>query len=101
MGDCKHLTSKCQKGWSVPASDMAKKSFNPVRKFIEQKKRSLNPEKSMITLSIGDPTVSGNLNPPVEAKEAVIDVILGTKGHGYAPSVGYETSRKAIADRYT
>ena len=48
----------------------------------------------------GDPTVFGNMNPPAEAKEAVIDVINGTKQHGYAPSVGYETSRQAVADLY-
>ena len=48
----------------------------------------------------GDPTVFGNMNPPPEAKEAVIAVVNGTQQHGYAPSVGYEASRQAVADLY-
>lgn len=91
---------KSEKSWSVKASDLAKNTLNPIRKLVDQMKLTPNPDKKMIALSIGDPTVFGNMNPPAEAKEAVIAVVHGTQQHGYAPSVGYEASRQAVADLY-
>ena len=40
--------------WSVPCSDMAKKTNNPIRKIIDEMKLEPNPEKDMIPLSIGE-----------------------------------------------
>lgn len=91
---------KCMTSWSVKASEIAKNTLNPIRRLVDQMKLTPHPDKKMIALSIGDPTIFGNMNPPDEAKEAVIDVVRGTKHHGYAPSVGYEASRQAIADLY-
>ena len=40
---------------------MAKKTFNPIRNIVESINLKPNPEKEMISLSIGDPTIFGNL----------------------------------------
>ena len=49
------------KQWKVSASTMAKNTFNPIRNILETMDLAPNPEKPMISLSIGDPTVFGNL----------------------------------------
>ena len=52
----------------------------------------------MIWLFTGDPTVFGNLPPADNAIEAVMEVTEAAKHNGYAPSVGYESTRTAIAN---
>jgi hypothetical protein len=47
--------------WNVSASLLSKKTFNPIRNIVETMNLKPNPDKAMITLSIGDPTVFGNL----------------------------------------
>lgn len=36
----------------------------------------------------GDPTVFGNLNPPKEAVDAVVESAVSGKHNGYLPAVG-------------
>lgn len=45
----------------------------------------------------GDPTVFGNLKPAPETIEAVQKALLEGKYNGYAPSVGFEEARQAVA----
>lgn len=43
-----------ERSWdSVDASDFAKKTFNPIRVFVEDPDLQPNPEKDVISLSIG------------------------------------------------
>ena len=42
-----------RKRWEVPASSMAKKTFNPIRSIVDHMKIEPNPEKEMIKLSLG------------------------------------------------
>lgn len=46
----------------------------------------------------GDPTVYGNLAPAKEAIQALVDSALSGAHNGYAPSVGYDKARKAVAE---
>lgn len=39
--------------WSVRASEMSKKTFNPIRAIVDTMKATPNPKKPMIALSIG------------------------------------------------
>lgn len=39
--------------WNVSASQIAQKTFNPIRSIVDGMKLSPNPEKPMIALSIG------------------------------------------------
>ncbi|XP_067007089.2 tyrosine aminotransferase [Anabrus simplex] len=83
--------------WQVPASDAARCTINPIRALVESLELRPNPDKQLIALSIGDPTLFGNLKPPQEAVEAVVKSLESSKYNGYAPSVGYQEAREAVA----
>ncbi|XP_020915561.1 tyrosine aminotransferase isoform X2 [Exaiptasia diaphana] len=85
-----------KKKWHVPASKTAKDTFNPIRAIVDTMKVQPNPDKKMIALSIGDPTVFGNLNPPKETVEAIVDSVRAGTNNGYAPSTGYLKTKQAI-----
>ena len=56
-------------GWSkIGCSSMAMKTFNPIRNIVESINLKPNPDKEMISLSIGDPTIFGNLVSSVTLK---------------------------------
>ncbi|XP_036604820.1 tyrosine aminotransferase [Trichosurus vulpecula] len=86
--------------WAVRASDMSKKTFNPIRAIVDSMKVEPNPNKTMISLSIGDPTVFGNLPTDSEVTQAMKDALDSGKYNGYAPSIGYLASREEIASYY-
>uniref|UniRef100_A0A8C6Z1X6 Tyrosine aminotransferase n=1 Tax=Nothoprocta perdicaria TaxID=30464 RepID=A0A8C6Z1X6_NOTPE len=85
--------------WAVRASEMSKKTFNPVRAIVDSMKVEPNPKKAMISLSLGktllffnfpkgDPTVFGNLPTNDEVTQAMKEVLDSGRYNGYAPSVG-------------
>jgi len=86
------------KSWNVPASQMAKNTFNPIRNIIESMKMEPNPAKKMISLSIGDPTTFGNLKPAENVVEAIAESVRSGKNNGYGPSTGFPAARQAVAD---
>ncbi|XP_049720382.1 tyrosine aminotransferase [Elephas maximus indicus] len=86
--------------WSVRPSEMSNKTFNPIRAIVDSMKVKPNPNKAMISLSIGDPTVFGNLPTDPEVTQAMKDALDSGKHNGYAPSTGYLSSREEIASYY-
>lgn len=63
---------KMETNWpKILASQMAENTFNPIRDIVESMNLKPNPEKEMISLSIGDPTVFGNLKPSDVSLEAI------------------------------
>ena len=72
----------------VRGSMMSKNTFNPIRNILETMTLTPNPEKKMISLSIGDPTVFGNLKPAKNVVEAIGLCVNSGKCNGYAPSTG-------------
>ncbi|GFG31578.1 hypothetical protein Cfor_08050, partial [Coptotermes formosanus] len=62
--------------------------------------RSFWNHKLKFLMFSGDPTVFGNLQPPVEVIEAVQESLLSIRYNGYAPSTGYHEAREAVA-RYS
>lgn len=88
------------KGWKITSSIQSKRTSNPIRKIVDQLKLPPNPSKKMIPLSIGDPTVFGNMPQPRELLDAVHASIDAGKFNGYAHSCGYPEARKAVALRY-
>ena len=68
--------------WRVNASIVAKNTFNPIRNILETMSIAPNPEKKMISLSIGDPTVFGNLLPAKEVVDAVHAALDSQKCNG-------------------
>lgn len=85
----------------VRASEMAKSTDNPIRKIVDGMKLTPNPQKKLISVSIGDPTVFGNLPLSEVVREAVVESINSGKFNGYAPSVGYEDARSALAEHHS
>jgi len=84
--------------WKVKASIVAKNTFNPIRNILETMDITPNPGKKMISLSIGDPTVFGNLKPPKEVVEAVKTSLESGLNNGYGPSTGFAPARQAVAE---
>ncbi|XP_053402805.1 tyrosine aminotransferase-like [Mercenaria mercenaria] len=80
--------------WKVQASDIARNTFNPIRSIVDGMKLTPNPKKDMIALSIGDPTVFGNLKVPEEIETSVIKSIRQHKYNGYGPSTGYNARER-------
>lgn len=88
-------------GWSVEASLVSKRTVNPIRRIVDTMKIVPHPEKQMIALSIGDPTIFGNLECPESAIDSVIKNVKGGKANGYPHAAGYEDARDAVARLYT
>ncbi|XP_075440029.1 tyrosine aminotransferase [Ascaphus truei] len=86
--------------WAVRASETSKRTFNPIRAIVDTMTATPNPTKPMIALSIGDPTVFGNLPTDDQVTRALKEAIDSQKYNGYAPSIGYQSSREVIAKYY-
>ncbi|XP_066933991.1 tyrosine aminotransferase-like [Clytia hemisphaerica] len=84
--------------WVVQSSDMAKRTVNPIRRIVDNMKIEPNPNLSTISLSIGDPTIFGNLLPHPNILKAIEESLRSHKNNGYAPAVGQTQARKAIAE---
>ena len=91
-------STRVRNDWKVNASVVAKNTFNPIRDVMETMKITPNPDKKMISLSLGDPTVYKNLNPAPEVVEAVRESLLSGLKNGYGPSTGFVEARKAVAE---
>ena len=87
-------------GAPLPASIMAQRTVNPIRGVVEKIDRSGHPEKDMVTLALGDPTLFGNFAPPPSAN-AVADSFAAASANGYTHSAGLPAARKAIAETYS
>lgn len=85
-------------GWSVQASCGALNTSNPIREIIETMNLSENPNKKVIPLSIGDPTIFGNLKPCKEILDALHKANASGKHYGYQTAAGMESAREAVAE---
>jgi hypothetical protein len=82
------------------ASSVARKTTNPIRNIVDRSRVTPNPEKALISLSLGDPTVFGNLNTAEQVIDAMKRVLESSKADGYAPVTGTKAAKEAIAKRY-
>lgn len=83
--------------WRVNASIVAKNTFNPIRNILETMDITPHPQKKMISLSIGDPTTFGNMQPAKVVTEAVKASLETGLNNGYGPSTGFLPAREAVA----
>ena len=86
-----------ERGWKVKASDGAMNTSNPIREIIETMNLAENPNKKVIPLSIGDPTIFGNLKPCAEILDAIQRANQCGKFYGYQTAAGLESAREAVA----
>lgn len=80
----------------ITASDASQRTSNPIRKITDGK-RVTKSTKPFIALSIGDPTVDGNLLPPTTAQNAIVKAIHSNKYNGYPMTIGIAPARAAVA----
>jgi len=86
-----------RESWSISSSAMAKRTVNPIRRIVDAMKIEPNPDYKVISLSIGDPTIFGNLLPHENMLTSVEKSLRTNKHNGYAPAVGEIKARKTIA----
>ncbi|XP_046843428.1 tyrosine aminotransferase-like isoform X4 [Xenia sp. Carnegie-2017] len=90
--------STCEpKDWDIPVSYTAQNTFNPIRNVVETMHIEENPQLEVIRLTVGDPTVFGNLPPSEECFRALCDAIKSGKNNGYKPAYGCKEARNAVA----
>eukprot|EP00178_Gracilaria_changii_P019057 TRINITY_DN554_c0_g1_i1.p1 TRINITY_DN554_c0_g1~~TRINITY_DN554_c0_g1_i1.p1 ORF type:complete len:849 (+),score=135.63 TRINITY_DN554_c0_g1_i1:1312-3858(+) len=87
--------------WNVHASDRSLRTINPIRNLVQNIDVKPNPDKELIRLSVGDPTVYGNLKVSEKAIAQFCEVIRSGKGNGYSMSMGSVEAREAVANRYS
>jgi tyrosine aminotransferase len=84
--------------WSLSPSKKAKRTSNPVRNIVDNLKPPTHlVNKPIISLSLGDPTVYGNLPCPDVLVDAVVRSAREQTATGYAPSNGILSARAALA----
>ncbi|KAI7895582.1 tyrosine aminotransferase [Mucor mucedo] len=84
--------------WKIKSSRTANQAHNPIRAIVDQLKLNPNVTKSLISLSIGDPTIFGNFNVDPSINEAVAKQLNSYQANGYPPADGTLQARKAIAE---
>ncbi|KAK9760236.1 hypothetical protein K7432_015972 [Basidiobolus ranarum] len=95
------MNSSTRKGeWNIAASKASQRAVNPIRRIVDNLKVSPHPQKAVISLALGDPTVFGNFRIDESCIEAVISKFRSHTANGYAPSTGLEVARDAIARKY-
>ncbi|CAG8719910.1 18003_t:CDS:2 [Dentiscutata erythropus] len=87
--------------WHVPASIVSKRTVNPIRETVFKMTAKPNPDKELISLSLGDPTIFGNFKIHENCIDAVIKQLQSHKANGYPPAFGCEEARKALAKKFS
>lgn len=87
--------------WEVHSSFCAKNTINPIRQIVDGLNLTPNKDKEVIPLSIGDPTVYGNLKLSSSVENAVLNSLQSNNHNGYGPSVGLKIARSAVATYVT
>jgi len=101
MSNDEAAASLPQPSEEIPASELSKRVFNPIRKIVDEIKFPEGQELEMIPLTLGDPTVFGNYQAPAPMIEDLIRNIKTFKFNGYVHSAGTRDARQAIAKRYS
>lgn len=85
--------------WDVIEPSLhSQNTVNPIRRIVDVMNVEPNPDKELIKLNIGDPTVSGILPTHPKVTQAVMDALTSGKYNGYGPAVGFPEVREALAE---
>jgi hypothetical protein len=83
--------------WSIKCSEFAKHTVNPIRRLVQSLNIKNNPDKPVISLSVGDPTILSDLEKPDILNDIVLECLKNKQNDGYTPSFGTDKARQAIA----
>ncbi|CAE7341158.1 Tat [Symbiodinium sp. KB8] len=92
--------AKRRKTWHIEPSAFSKRVHNPIRAIVDNIKKPDDPDKELIPLSLGDPTVFGNFKTPQYFVDKLQENLLSFKHNGYVHSAGPPAARAAVAARY-
>ncbi|CAK9294030.1 unnamed protein product [Gordionus sp. m RMFG-2023] len=100
--DFKSYENLSQKGFHkmITVSKRAANCINPPRAIFETLSVKPNPDKYLISLSQGDPSLHQLFPVHNEMMDAVINSVKSRQFNSYVPSVGLESARIAIANLY-
>ncbi|KAI8978001.1 tyrosine aminotransferase [Pilobolus umbonatus] len=92
--------SSDRRSWKIQPSKVSKQAHNPIRAIVDKLKVDPKSKKPLISLSIGDPTITGNFNVDPTINEAVIKQLIGYRSNGYPPADGTLQARTAVANHH-
>ncbi|XP_065915330.1 tyrosine aminotransferase-like isoform X2 [Dysidea avara] len=101
MAEVKAVRRPVKEEWLLEGSTESKSIVNPIRDIVDGRKLEQNPQKNLVSLSIGDPTVFGNLPVHDVMKQAVKDAVDSGTCNGYGPAQGLAMTRRAVAAHYS
>jgi len=87
--------------WNILPSLSSQRTSNPIRQIVEQIHISNEHNRTLIDLSLGDPTSFGNFRPSSNTINSVTQCLESNKYNGYQPSTGFSEAKKSIAKAYT
>ncbi|OMH80712.1 Tyrosine aminotransferase [Zancudomyces culisetae] len=94
-----------QNQWGeIEPSISAMSTFNPIRELLstsQEKQPGQKSEQTLINLSLGDPTLYGNLKINKQGVDAVDEALKSFECNGYLPGMGKLEARQAIAQSYS
>src|SRR5882724_1813112 len=91
----KIMNSGQQNGNKYNISSKARINLSAFRGLVESV--VTNRDKSIINLTIGDPTINRELRPCAEIINSLIESIESNDNNGYYPFPGSQEGRKAVA----
>ncbi|VDN03452.1 unnamed protein product [Thelazia callipaeda] len=97
----KKIISHTESNWNISPSEIASNTKNPIRQICDSLFVPVNPQKSLIKLNLGDPTISHALPVCATAIKAVSDALISRKYEGYGPAIGIQEAREAVAQYFT
>eukprot|EP01087_Luapelamoeba_hula_P003627 TRINITY_DN1342_c0_g1_i5.p2 TRINITY_DN1342_c0_g1~~TRINITY_DN1342_c0_g1_i5.p2 ORF type:complete len:399 (+),score=43.76 TRINITY_DN1342_c0_g1_i5:1387-2583(+) len=74
---------------------------NPIRRIMDTIEHPKDAPQEFISLSIGDPTVFGNLKVHQQVKDSLCRIIQSDKCNGYFNAAGSSEARRAVAKRFS
>ncbi|KPA80203.1 tyrosine aminotransferase [Leptomonas pyrrhocoris] len=84
--------------WSVTCSAQANRIFNPIRAVSDASHSSLST-KSLIKVSVGDPTLDEGYLPTSKVQQAALqEAVNSCQYGGYRPAAGTDEARAAVAE---
>lgn len=91
------------RSWSLSSSLKAQRTSNPIRNITDCLRPASHhgPDKPLLSLSLGDPTIYGNLPAPDVLINTIQNNLKEGKKNGYDNSAGSLEARKALASAYS
>jgi len=98
-GSYVEFTTSSKRFEILAMSKTASRTRNPIRAIVDSMKRDMSDSRSHIPLSLGDPTIFGNLLPPRALTTGVEKALHSSTHNGYVHSAGSAEARQAVAER--